>query len=156
MCLSWSGAWSESISSTVLIAWRTLRVLSCSNSSFFLFFYDVAGGHGKREFSDFYVFSFEIFGIQEIDEVCTFELQQLGVFAPPEDSDYDHPEPPWQGSCRQLFTCQLWISYVFRNKNPSKSMIRWERGNQCFLGQICIHAHWLDKNMGLNIKKHVI
>jgi hypothetical protein len=50
---------------------------------------------------------FQQTSIQEIDEVCTFELQQLGVFAPPEDSDYDHPEPPWQGSCRQLFTCQL-------------------------------------------------
>ena len=45
--------------------------------------------------------------IQEIDEVCTSELRRLGVYSPPEDGGYNHPEPPWQGPFHHLFTCQL-------------------------------------------------
>ncbi len=44
--------------------------------------------------------------IQEIDEVPQNELERLGITAPVEDDGYDHPEPPWIGCRRHLFTAQ--------------------------------------------------
>ncbi len=44
--------------------------------------------------------------IQEIDEVPQNELLRLGFISAAEDDGYGHPEPPWSGCCRHLFTAQ--------------------------------------------------